>query len=96
MCTPYLVLLRMGFAIPVCCQTSGALLPHRFTLTVPYPKTRDGGLLSVALSVKTPLKTSRPGVTRHPVSVKSGLSSPALRQARSSDQLAGPLLQVLT
>ena len=29
---PYLVLLRVGFAVPVCCQTRGALLPHRFTL----------------------------------------------------------------
>lgn len=30
---PYLVLLPVGFAVPVCCQTRGALLPHRFTLT---------------------------------------------------------------
>src|SRR5690606_32749834 len=29
---PYLVLLPVGFAMPVCCQTRGALLPHRFTL----------------------------------------------------------------
>src|SRR5690606_32092371 len=29
---PYLALLRVGFAVPVCCQTRGALLPHRFTL----------------------------------------------------------------
>ena len=29
----YLVLLRMGFAKPVCRQTAGALLPHCFTLT---------------------------------------------------------------
>jgi len=27
-----LVLLQVGFAVPVCCQTRGALLPHRFTL----------------------------------------------------------------
>ncbi len=30
---PYLVLLRVGFAVPVCYQTRGALLPHHFTLT---------------------------------------------------------------
>ena len=30
---PYLVLLPVGFAVPVCCQTRGALLPHHFTLT---------------------------------------------------------------
>jgi len=30
----YLALLRVGFAIAVnCCQSRGALLPHRFTLT---------------------------------------------------------------
>lgn len=29
----YLVLLRMGFAEPVCRQTAGVLLPHRFILT---------------------------------------------------------------
>jgi len=27
-----LVLLPVGFAVPVCCQTRGALLPHHFTL----------------------------------------------------------------
>lgn len=87
MCNPYLVLLRMGFAVPVCCQTSGALLPHRFTLTGP----KASGLLSVALSVGSP----RPVVNRHPVSVKSGLSSLALRQARFSDQLARVLCRDL-
>ena len=45
----------------------GALLPHPFTLT---PK--GGGLLSVALSLESPL----PGVTRRRVSVEPGLSSP--------------------
>ncbi len=30
---PYLVLLPVGFAVPVSYETSGALLPHRFTLT---------------------------------------------------------------
>ena len=31
---PYLVLLPVWFAVPVRCRTSGALLPHHFTLTV--------------------------------------------------------------
>jgi len=32
-----LVLLQVGFAVPVCYQTRGALLPHHFTLTG-FPK----------------------------------------------------------
>ena len=40
----------MGFAEPVCCQTAGELLPHRFILTA-LSKKEVGGLLSVALSV---------------------------------------------
>jgi len=36
---PYLVLLQVGFAVPVCYQTRGALLPHHFTLTGPPKKT---------------------------------------------------------
>ena len=59
---PYLVLLRVGFAVPVCYQTRGALLPHRFTLTTHPTYVRPfGGLLSVALSVGS----RRPGVTWH-------------------------------
>ena len=46
----------------------GALLPHPFTLTRPWP----GGLLSVALSLGLP----PPGVTRHRVPMEPGLSSP--------------------
>jgi len=34
---PYLVLLQVGFAVPVCYQTRGALFPHNFTLTG-FPK----------------------------------------------------------
>ncbi len=30
---PYLVLLQVGFAVPVRYRTRGALLPHHFTLT---------------------------------------------------------------
>ena len=66
-----------GFPCLVCCQTSGGLLPHRFTLTgkSAFGKTLGrfpcrpsqklssaGGLFSVALSV-TPLPAP-PGVTR--------------------------------
>lgn len=62
----YLVLLQVGFAVPVCYQTRGALLPHRFTLTTPSTSSCDdaeafGGLLSVALSVGS----RRPGITWH-------------------------------
>ena len=50
-------------------RSRGALLPHPFTLT---RSQASGGLLSVALSLGSP----PPGVTRHPVSVEPGLSSP--------------------
>ncbi|GAC1369819.1 MAG: hypothetical protein NVSMB40_02280 [Aquirhabdus sp.] len=56
----YLVLLQVGFTVPVCYQTRGALLPHRFTLTT-HSYEPFGGLLSVALSVGS----HRPGVTWH-------------------------------
>ncbi len=71
MCHPYLVLLRMGFAVPP------PLLEARCALTAPFhpyppsPKAREGGLFSVALSLGSP----PPGITRHPVSVEPGLSS---------------------
>jgi hypothetical protein len=58
-CRPYLVLLRVGFAVP-------PLLPGaRCALTAPFHPCRRlpaGGLLSVALSLGSP----PPGVTRHP------------------------------
>src|SRR5512146_1417908 len=58
---PYLVLLRVGFAVPRdVVLARGALLPHRFTLTT-HPEGPFGGLLSVALSVGS----RRPGVTWH-------------------------------
>ena len=57
--SPYLVLLPMGFAVPVRYRTRGALLPHHFTLTT-HPKAVRR-YLSVALSVDS----HRPGVTWH-------------------------------
>ncbi|EKX55622.1 hypothetical protein D516_4104 [Rhodobacter sp. AKP1] len=67
---PYSALLRVGLAMPV-------LLPvPRWALTPPFhpcpgPEGRWGGLFSVALSLGLP----RPGVTRHPCPMESGLSS---------------------
>ena len=75
---------RWGLPCRPCCQRRGGLLPHPFTLT---PAQGRGGLLSVALSLRSP----PPGVTRHRVSSEPGLSSPAafrhLRQ-RLSGRLA--------
>ena len=75
----YLVLLPVGFTVP-------PLLPEaRCALTAPfhpYPA-RPGGLLSVALS----LRSLSPGVTRHRVSVEPGLSSPCRSKARPSGHL---------
>ncbi len=53
----YLVLLRVGFAKPVCHHTAGKLLPHHFTLT----PTGRGGVFSVALSAVS----RRPDVIWH-------------------------------
>ncbi len=65
----YLVLLPVGFTVPV-------LLPApRWALTAtlsPLPRSCRGGFLSVALSLRSP----SPAVSRHRVSVKPGLSSP--------------------
>ncbi len=63
---PYLVLLPVGFAVPL-------LLPEaRCALTAPFhPYLLLGGIFSVALSLRLPW----PGVTRHRVSVEPGLSS---------------------
>jgi hypothetical protein len=78
-------LLRVGFTLPL------PLLVARCALTAPfhpYPCRNTGGLLSVALS----LSSRSPGVTRHPVSVEPGLSSPIRRPARPSSPLLGLVL----
>ena len=58
-----------GWGLPcrACCQARGALLPHLFTFSGP----KTGSLISVALSLGLP----RPGITRHPCLMESGLSS---------------------
>jgi hypothetical protein len=61
--------------------TSCAVRSYR-TLS-PLPA-KAGGLLSVALSLGSP----PPGVTRHPVSMEPGLSSPNRSWQRPSDHLA--------
>lgn len=66
---PYSVLLQAGLAMPS--RSPGP----RWALTPPfhpYPIRRSGGLLSVALSLRSP----SPDVIRHRVSVEPGLSSP--------------------
>ena len=80
---PYLVLLPVGFTMPP--PLPGA----RCALTAPFHPYRQaeaqaGGLLSVALSLGSP----PPGVTRHPVSMEPGLSSPNRSWQRPSDHLA--------
>src|SRR5438105_7401264 len=71
-CRSYLVLLPVGFSLPL------PLPAARCALTAPFhpcrppgvPR-RTGGVLSVALSLGSP----PPGVTRHRTSVEPGLSS---------------------
>jgi hypothetical protein len=52
-----------GLPCRSCCHECGGLLLHRFTLTIP----KNGGLFSVALSVTSNSRHSRPGVTWQPV-----------------------------
>ncbi len=78
---------RWGLPCLLCCQRSGALLPHRFTLTfsaVPWFPTEhcpEGGLFSVALSLRSP----SPAVSRHRSPVEPGLSS-LLHKMQNSDR----------
>ena len=71
-CRPYLVLLPVGFAVPL------PLPVARWALTPPFHpcllagEAGTGGLFSVALSLGSP----PPAVSRHRVSVEPGLSSP--------------------
>jgi len=64
-----------GWGLPGrdCYQTRGALLPHPFSFSVP----KDGSLLSVALSLRSP----SPAINRHPVTWEPGLSSRAETRA---------------
>ncbi len=84
-CRPYLVLLLVGFAVPL------TLPPARCALTAPFhpyllTDLGAGGLLSVALSRGLP----PPGVTRHRVSVEPGLSSlAAVLTARAAIRPSG-------
>ncbi len=57
--SPYLALLRVGFAWPVRYRTAGGLLPRRCTLTGPQAIRR---YVSVALSLGSPPL----GITQHP------------------------------
>lgn len=59
---------RWGLPCRRRCRRRGGLLPHPFTLTC----ASAGGLLSVALSLRSP----SPDVIRHRISVEPGLSSP--------------------
>jgi len=65
---PYWSCSRWGLPCHPCHQRCGALLPHPFILTAP----KDGGLLSVALSLRSPSLA----INQHRISVEPGLSSP--------------------
>jgi hypothetical protein len=88
-CHPYLVLLPVGFTLPP------PLPAPRCALTAPFHPCRPGGpegsqelggLLSVALSLRSP----SPGVTRHRVSVEPGLSSRRPASLRSGAESGHP------
>ena len=67
-------------AVPV---TSDAVRSYRTLSPLPVFRKTIGGLLSVALSLGSPPA----GVTRHPVSVEPGLSSPGFLRQRPSGRL---------
>ena len=72
-CHPYTVLLPVGFTMPALSPAPRCALTAPFH---PYPRVcslvgRAGGLLSVALSLRSP----SPAVSRHRVSMEPGLSS---------------------
>ncbi len=82
--TPIRPCSRWGLPCRPCCQGRGALLPHRFTLT--SAASRAGGLISVALSLRSPSLA----VDQHRIPVEPGLSSspgtsPGPAAARPSD-----------
>ncbi len=68
---PYWSCSRWGLPCHPCHQGRGALLPHPFTLTC-HTEVWSGGLLSVALSLRSPSLA----VNQHRISVEPGLSSP--------------------
>ena len=74
-CRPYLVLLPVGFAVPLPLPVARWALtpPFHPCLTVAAEAGQPGGLFSVALSLGSP----PPAVNRHRVSVEPGLSSPS-------------------
>jgi len=74
---------RWGLPCHLCHQRCGALLPHPFILTFP----RGGGLLSVALSLRSPSLA----VNQHRISVEPGLSSP-LPQANPQQSGSHPAI----
>ena len=79
---------RWGLPCQRCRQRRGGLLPHPFTLTQASSQARlgRGGLLSVALSLRSP----SPAVNRHRVSVEPGLSSTRANAApRPPSRLTG-------
>lgn len=74
----------MGFTNALhCYQAGGALLPHLLTLTA-LKRIKHGGLISAALS----MDLRPPGVTRHRISLKPGLSSYDLT-SQAAAQLSG-------
>src|SRR5690606_37269470 len=75
---PYLVLLPVGFALPLLLPSARCALTAPFHPYPPYrPKPPAGGIFSVALSLKSP----SPDVIRHRISEEPGLSSPPPKRA---------------
>lgn len=69
--TPIRPCSRWGLPCRPRCRGRGALLPHPFTLARSARRDGAGGLLSVALSLRSP----SPVVDRHRIPVEPGLSS---------------------
>src|SRR5579862_1633319 len=87
---PYLVLLRMGFALP------DELLRPRCALTAPfhpYLPRAEGGTFSVALSVNRALSaTPRPLAGMLPCGDRTFLSRPTRKRAKAAATAHPPIL----
>lgn len=75
--------LAPGGVYPATAVTSGAVRSYRTLSSLPD---KSGGLLSVALSLRSPSLA----VNQHRISVEPGLSSPATRAAAAIQPSTGP------
>jgi hypothetical protein len=106
---PYLVLLRVGFTLPAPYGSSGALLPHLFTLTparkeqAPFGRLNSLAKAQVAEAVSSlwhwpslSLETQIPDVIRHTALRSSDFPPPIPPRGETGSDRPAPLLWLPT